>query len=61
MSDEKKLLGEERKKERQKQKALLLALKGKIVDNKLSAKDTADLLQVICLRLGITDKDRVIK
>lgn len=52
MKDEKKILGAKKKLERQKQKEILLSLKGKIVDNKLSAKDTADLLQVICLRLG---------
>ena len=59
--DEKKLLGARKKLERQAEKSVLLGLKGKVVDNRLSQKDTALLLQVVCLRLGITDKDNVIK
>lgn len=60
MSDEKKLLGEEKKKERQKAKRLLGDLKGKEI-TKLTKKEMDDLLQVICLMVGISNKNGIIQ
>lgn len=60
-NDDKKKLGARRKQEREAEKAAHAPLVGVTVNKQLSPKDTAALLQVICLRLGITDKDNVIK
>lgn len=60
MSDIRKQMGDKRKKERQKADLILAGLRGKSLD-KLTNKETTDLLQVICLKLQITDKDRIIQ
>ena len=53
--------GKVKKLERNKIQELLLASKGNIIDNKMQQKDIIKVLQVICLRLGITDKDNIIQ
>lgn len=60
-NDDKKKLGAKKKRERQKRKAVLAPLKGKVVDNKLSNKDVTNLLQAVCLELGITDENHVVQ
>lgn len=60
-NDDKKKLGAKKKRERQKKKSVLAPLKGKVVDNKLSNKDVTNLLQAVCLELGITDENHVVQ
>lgn len=59
-NDDKKKLGESRKQVRKSEKLVRSSIVGMTVNKQLSPKDTITLLQVICLRLNITNKDNVI-
>jgi hypothetical protein len=56
----KSILGAEKKAERAKVQQIRAALRGKTIKT-LNANDRDDLLIVLCVMLGLTDKDGMIK